>query len=159
MNPIAAGASAGREGNAPNRYDLQDDDVTITYYPGGNGPVLPVGRSCLSYQDGAVTEELATAQVSRHALPGVGTAVSFALPGRQEAEGGSDITVVLFLPDVDLTVDPAGRFQTIAIRAHSSYGGQPTRYQVEHLDGQAASVLIALDEPINPAPSPASSPA
>src|SRR5277367_1315644 len=99
--------------NAPNHYQLSGGGVTISYYPGGEGPVFQDGgQVVLNYQDDHQWLTFRSDQVTTVAVPDLGTCVTVTLPSQPL---GSSTTETLLVPTVTLATGQTVTVDTVLI--------------------------------------------
>lgn len=130
----------------PNEYSLHGDNITITYWPHGSGPVLEgFGRVALVYAAGGEERRFAEADVTTTPTP-IGSLVTVTLV----AAPARDVTTfTVILPPVELSGGP-GSEAPLHVPAISAVGRDPEvlnepalTYKVMHLSGTAKIVEVA----------------
>lgn len=135
---------------APNQYHLQGGGISISYFPGGEGPIrLDQGPLVLSYQDAHQSRAFFADEVRTVEVADLGTVVSVTLV--LTVDMGST-TFSLLIPQVQLPEQPDASvfIQTEGITtAHRLFlgligGAQQETYTVTALYGTAAVGPLAL---------------
>jgi hypothetical protein len=99
--------------NAPNHYQLTGGGVSISYYPGGMGPVFEAGgQVVLNYQDTQRSLTFRSDQVTTVTVPDLGTCVTVTLSS--QVLGGST-TATLLIPTVALAPVQSATVDTVLI--------------------------------------------
>jgi hypothetical protein len=128
--------------SAPNQYHVTGSGLTVSYYPGGLGPVRKDGPICLVYQDASRTKAFVKRELTVETTNGLGTVVTVTLDATVDL---GETTFSLLLPDVRLPqeANPSAAIQTLGITIfHRTFlagpgQGQQETYSVTELAGDA----------------------
>jgi hypothetical protein len=144
--------SNGRQSimGAPNQYHLHGDGIAVTYYPGGDGPIIQGrGRLVLSYQDAFQSRGFDTDDVRVVEVDDLGSIVSVTLVLTVDVGYTSFSLLVpeVLLPDQpEPSVYVHTRGITTVHRAFAGLIGHPQEetYRVTELYGTASVGPMAL---------------
>jgi hypothetical protein len=136
------GKAAQTEPPAPNQFHLSGSGLTVSYYPGGLGPIRQDGPICLVYQDASRTRAFVKKELTIDTATGLGTIVTVTI---DETVDLGDTTFSLLLPDVRLPQEasPSAAIQTLGITTfHRTFlagpgQGQQETYSATELTGDA----------------------
>ena len=128
-------------------YTFQGEGITASYYPGGAGGPLIVGRpeTFFVYQDSHLSKTYGEAEVDVEQIDNVGALVSVVLADSPFA-GGPVTTFTVIVPSVGVTEDSPQSFKTKSVTTVQAatlvqrvvFPALQT-YKVEHLDGTASA--------------------
>jgi hypothetical protein len=130
----------------PYRYEVANDEMSVSYWTVVHGPIPSTGPIGLTYTDANGPVEVPMDEIHRHSVHGVGTVVTATISKPEEAFTS---VLALCIPPIELEADRSVAVTVSAIRALTAdpvrVDAPETTYEVGLLTGTAGRPPIPLD--------------